>query len=216
MKKVFTVLFLLWLSSLNYGQENTWGITAYGGLAIPTQDFGKYYDNGYTFAAGAIYDFKYSTRVAITIGYTAWDLNKDEFNKSLEQDSIRFDGTAPVKAIPLLLQIKWFGTQERLKLYGLVEAGFYFTKSEFNGDVFIADTLAGRISGKKSSTNTGINLGIGLTYDLSEKLEIDVSGKYHIVSVKSTYNFSGITQSGSINSDQYWSVSAGINIILFD
>ena len=216
MKKKLVLIFLFLLTSFIHGQEDRWGITAYGGLAIPTGEFGNSYDNGYTFAAGAIYDFKFSTRVAVTIGNSAWDLNKDDFNKSLEQDSVKFEGTAPVRTIPLLLQIKWFGTQEKLKLYGLIEAGFYFTKSEFSGDVFIADTLVGRISGKESSTNTGINLGIGLTYNLSERFEIDIAGKYHIVSFKNKYSFSSISQANTINSDQYWSIQAGINILLFE
>jgi len=216
MKKYFLLLIIITTTISINAQENRWGITAFGGLAIPTGGFSDFYNNGYTFSAGAIYDFKFSTRVAFTIGYTAWDLNQDEFNKSLAQDSVRFEGTAPVSTIPLLLQIKWYGTQEKLKLYGLIEAGFYFTKSEFSGDVFLADTLIGTISGKESGTNTGINLGIGLTYNLSENIEIDFATRYHIVSVKNTYNFSGITQSGNINSNQYWSLTAGVNIILFD
>jgi len=216
MKKVFIACCLITISFFTYGQENRWGIAAYGGLAIPTGNFSNFYDNGYTIAGGVIYNFKFSTRLSVTLGYTGWELNNDEFNKSLEQDSVRFEGTAPIRTIPLLLQIKWYGTEEKLKLYGLIEAGFYFTKSQFSGDVFVADTLTGKISGKQSSTNTGLNLGIGVTYNISEKFEIDIAGRYHIVSFKNTYNFSNVGQTNTINSDQYWSITAGINVLLFE
>ena len=192
------------------------GLTANGGLAIPTGDFSNYYDNGYTFSAGAIYDFKFSTRLAITLGYTRWELNQQEFNRSLEQDSVRFEGTAPISTIPLLLQLKWYGTQERLKFYALIEGGFYFNSSEFSGDVFVADTLIGSISGKESSTNTGINLGLGISFNVSENIEFDLAGKYHIVSVNNSYSFTNTNQSSTINSDQYWSLTAGISIILIE
>lgn len=216
MKNIFIPLFLLFFTLNLYSQEDRWGLTVNGGLAIPTGDFSNYYDNGYTFSAGAIYDFKFSTRLSIILGYTRWELNQNEFNRSLEQDSVRFEGTAPISTIPLLLQLKWYGTQERLKLYALIEGGFYFNRSEFSGNVFVADTLIGSISGKESSTNTGINLGLGLSFSISENIEFDFTGKYHIVSVNNSYNFTNTNQSATINSDQFWSLTAGISIILIE
>jgi opacity protein-like surface antigen len=136
----------------------------------------------------------------------------------LHSDSLNvsFKGEAPVRAIPLLLQVKWYGTNEGIKPYALIEGGFYFSKSEFTGEVFEADTLAGNISGSNSSTNTGITLGLGLSFDLFENAELDVAGRYHIVSLNNSYNFVPVNLGSTISSEQYWSVTAGINIILIE
>ena len=153
MKKLFLVVFVLCISISSLAQENVWGITAYGGTAIPTAGFADFYNNGYTLNGGAIYSFKFNTRIAVTLGYSRWELDEASFNNALHSDSlnISFNGEAPVRVIPLQLQIKWYGTNEGIKPYALIEGGFYFVKSEFNGEVFQADTLAGNISGSNST-----------------------------------------------------------------
>ena len=218
MKRII-VLFLFFVFSISiFAQENVWGITAYGGTAIPTGGFADFYNSGYTFSGGAIYSFKFSTRIAITLGYSRWALDEDAFNNALQSDSLNvsFKGEAPVRVIPLLLQVKWYGTNEGVKPYALIEGGFYFLKSEFSGQVFSSDSLAGNISGSNSSTNTGITLGLGLSYDLFNNVELDIAGRYHIVSLNNSYNFVPVNLGSNISSDQYWSVTAGINIILIE
>jgi opacity protein-like surface antigen len=217
--KKFIILILFFVFSISiFAQENVWGITAYGGTAIPTGGFADFYNNGYTFSGGAIYSFKFNTRIAVTLGYSRWSLDETAFNNALHSDSLNvsFKGEAPVRAIPLLLQVKWYGTNEGIKPYALIEGGFYFSKSEFTGEVFEADTLAGNISGSNSSTNTGITLGLGLSFDLFENAELDVAGRYHIVSLNNSYNFVPVNLGSTISSEQYWSVTAGINIILIE
>jgi opacity protein-like surface antigen len=130
--------------------------------------------------------------------------------------NISFKGEAPVRVIPLLLQVKWYGTSEGVQPYALIEGGFYFLKSEFSGQVFSSDSLAGNISGSNSSTNTGINLGLGLSFDIFKNVELDVAGRYHIVSLNNSYNFIPVNLGSTITSDQYWSVTAGLNIILIE
>jgi len=205
-------------SVFSFAQENVWGITAYGGTAIPTSGFADFYNSGYTFSGGAIYSFKFSTRIAITLGYSRWALDEDAFNNALQSDSLNvsFKGEAPVRVIPLLLQVKWYGTNEGIKPYALIEGGFYFLKSEFSGQVFSSDSLAGNISGSNSSTNTGITLGLGINFDIFKNVELDVAGRYHIVSLNNSYNFVPVNLGSTISSDQYWSVTAGLNIILIE
>jgi opacity protein-like surface antigen len=218
MKKIFLVLLVAAFSVSSFAQENVWGVTAYGGSAIPTAGFADFYKNGYTFSGGAIYSYKFNTRISVTLGYSRWELDEASFNNALQTDSmnISFNGEAPVRAIPLQLQIKWYGTNEGIKPYALIEGGFYFIKSEFKGEVFQADTLAGSISGSNTSTNTGITLGLGLSYDLFKNVELDVAGRYHIVAINNSYNFVPVNISSNINSDQYWSLTAGVNIILIE
>ena len=205
-------------SVFSFAQENVWGITAYGGTAIPTSGFADFYNSGYTFSGGAIYSFKFSTRIAITLGYSRWALDEDAFNNALQSDSLNvsFKGEAPVRVIPLLLQVKWYGTNEGIKPYALIEGGFYFLKSEFSGQVFSSDSLAGNISGSNSSTNTGITLGLGISFNVIKNVELDVAGRYHIVSLNNSYNFVPVNLGSTISSDQYWSVTAGLNIILIE
>jgi opacity protein-like surface antigen len=217
--KILIILFLFFSFSIcSFAQENVWGITAYGGTAIPTGGFADFYNSGYTFSGGAIYSYKFSTRIAVTLGYSKWELDETAFNNALQTDSlnISFKGEAPVRVIPLLLQVKWYSTSEGIKPYALIEGGFYFSKSEFTGEVFEADTLAGNISGSNSSTNTGITLGLGLSFDLFENVELDVAGRYHIVSLNNSYNFIPVNLGSTISSDQYWSITAGVNIILIE
>lgn len=218
MKKIFTIILFFIFTVSCFAQENVWGITAFGGTSIPTGGFADFYNSGYTFSGGAIYSFKFSTRIAITLGYSRWTLDDAAFNNALQSDSLNvsFKGEAPVRVIPLLLQVKWYGTNEGVKPYALIEGGFYFSKSEFTGEVFEADTLAGNISGSNSSTNTGITLGLGLSFDLLKNVELDVAGRYHIVSLNNSYNFVPVNLGSTISSDQYWSVTAGINIILIE
>lgn len=217
MKKLIVLIYFFLFSIFNLAQENVWGITAYGGTAIPTGGFADIYNSGYTFSGGAIYSFKFNTRIAVVLGYTRWALDESAFNNALPDSlNISYKGEAPVRVIPLLLQVKWFGTSEGVKPYALIEGGFYFIKSEFNGEVFQADTLAGNISGSNSSTNTGITLGLGLSFDLLNNVELDVAGRYHIVSLNNSYNFVPVNLGSTISSDQYWSVTAGLNIILIE
>jgi opacity protein-like surface antigen len=216
-KSIIFLLFFLY-SAFNFAQENVWGITAYGGAALPTGGFADFYNSGYTFSGGAIYSFKFSTRIAVTLGYSRWALDETAFNNALQSDSldVSFNGEAPVRVIPLLLQVKWYGTSEGIQPYALIEGGFYFLKSEFSGQVFTADSLAGNISGSNSSTNTGITLGLGISFDLFNNVELDLAGRYHIVSLNNSYNFIPVNLGSTITSDQYWSIVAGVNIILID
>jgi opacity protein-like surface antigen len=217
MKKLIVLIMFFLFSVFNLAQENVWGITAYGGTAIPTGGFADFYNSGYTFSGGAIYSFKFSTRIAVILGYSRWALDESAFNNALPDSlNISFKGEAPVRVIPLLLQVKWYGTSEGIKPYALIEGGFYFLKSEFSGQVLSSDSLAGNISGSNSSTNTGITLGLGLTFDIFNNVELDVAGRYHIVSLNNSYNFVPVNLGSTISSDQYWSVTAGINIILIE
>jgi len=191
-----------------------WGITAYGGASFPTGDF---YNTGYGGAAGVIYDFKYNTRFVLTLGYTQWEVDEAAVNNNYKNnDGIgTINIEAPLTTIPLLLQARWYTSRESINFYALLEIGFYFTKSEISGSVTENDTTLARFSGKESSTNTGVNLGLGVTIEISKNIEFDVTGKYHIVSTNNVYNFAPVGQPGNILvTEQYWSIAAGINIII--
>jgi opacity protein-like surface antigen len=205
--KIFKYLLLLLAfisSSTLLAQEyGKWGITAYGAAAIPTGDF---YNTGYGGAAGIVYDFKYNTRFALTIGYTKWEVDEAKVNKDYQEDGGigTLNIEAPVRIIPILIQARWYATREKINLYALIEFGFYFTKSEVSGTVTDNDSTLAQFSGKQSNTNTGVNLGLGVTFEIADNIEIDLAGRYHIVSTNNV-----------LETEQFWSFAAGINVIVF-
>ena len=217
MKKLLLIL-IICVVSFSYAQEDKWGITAFGGTALPTGSFSDFYNAGYTFSGGLIYDFKFSTRIAVTLGYTKWELNSIKLNDEyIKQGGVgTLNAEAPVRTIPLLLQVKWYGSQGGIKAYALIEGGFYFTKSEFSGTVTNDDSTIARVSKSESINNTGVNLGLGVSINLTRQIEIDVAGKYHIVSITNNYNFTPVNYTNTLSTDQYWSFTAGINIILIE
>ena len=218
MKTLIIVLLSFLFTNSLFPQDGRWGITAYGGIAIPSGDFATIYDNGFTVHGGMIYDLKFSTRIAVVLGYTRWALNEQAFNELLQESGSEaiYTGTAPLRTIPLLLQIKWYANQETAKIYGLIEGGLYFTKFEFSGNVTIPDSSSQNVSGSESAINTGIVLGLGVTIDLAENLEFYIAGRYNIVSLASNYGLIPVNYGNIVTTDQFWSVTAGINIILLE
>ncbi len=214
MKKLIYILIIT--SSVLFAQDySNFGITAYGGSAYPSGNFDDFYNNGYGGAAGIMFDFKFSTRFALTVGYTRWEVDnaavQQEYEKIGGEGTLNLD--APVRVIPVLLQARWFASRGGMNLYALVEFGFYFIKSEVSGSVTQDDTVVSQFSGKSSNTATGINLGLGLTFQVSSSVELDIAGRYHIVSSTNIYSFAPTGSSSILATDQYWSVMGGLNYL---
>lgn len=215
MKKQFILIYFLIFSSLLYGQSDL-GFTVKGGLNFPVGDFTTYYNAGLGGFGGLFYNINKTTRISFSVGYNSWSLDLDALNQELKNsgNTGKYDVEAPVKAVSILLNVKFFWREnENFHPYLVLEAGIYNTTREVFGR-YIYDTGESLTVNPSTTTSSdgSFIFGGGFEYPVNEVIALDVSAKYHLLLSQDVYNFGDAGYGTSYSTINFISVFAGINV----
>jgi len=215
MKKYFLIICFLGLSSLIYGQAD-YGFTIKGGANFPVGDFSKYYSTGFGGFGGLFYNVNKTTRVSFIIGYNSWSVDLDALNEELKNsgNTGRYDVEAPVKTVPILINVKFFWrNNEKFHPYVVLEGGVYKISRELYGRYIPADGESLRLTPQSEDVTDGsLNFGVGFEYPINEVITLDVSSRYHLVLNQDVHNFGDAGYGTSYSTNNFISVFAGINV----
>ncbi len=214
MKKVFFALLLL--TSIAYSQKGEYGFTVKGGMNFPTGDFANYYNAAFGGFGGIFYNFSETARVSAIIGYNAWSLDLDAFNKDVKKNGNKgsYNIEAPISAIPILVNVKYFPkTEMSFKPYLLLEGGVYKITREVYGKYINESGVSSNVTRRSDKTTDGsISLGIGVEYPINEVMNFDISSRYHYIFNEDVHNLGNEGYATSYSTSNFISVYAGINI----
>lgn len=214
MKK--SLLFLLLFTSYLFAQKGDYGLTIKGGLNFPIGDFNNYYNASLGGFGGAFYNFSETGRVSFTIGYNSWPIDLDALNEDLKNsgNTGRYNIEAPINAIPILINVKFFlKTELSFTPYFQLEGGVYNITREVYGKYINLEGVAQSITSRNENTTDGsISLGFGAEYPINEIINFDISTRYHLILYKYLHSIAGGGYETNSNTNNFISLSAGLNI----
>jgi len=212
-----TIFILILFTTSLFAQEGEYGFTIKGGMNFPVGDFDNYYNASFGGFGGVFYNFSETGRVSATIGYNAWSLDLDALNEDVKNNGNTgsYNIEAPVSAIPILINVKFFlKTETSFSPYLLFEGGVYKITREVYGKYINEDGTSNSITPRSDKTTNGsINLGLGIDYPLNEIINLDISARYHYLLNEDVYNLGDVGGSvSSYSTINFISVYAGLNI----
>lgn len=217
MNKQITLI-LFFLSNLIYGQAD-FGFTIKGGINFPISDFSNHYNAGIGGLGGVLYNINNTTRLEFTIGYNNWTLDLEALNQSVENSgsSTIYDIEAPIKAVPILLNVKYFFTKiKTIHPYVILEGGIYKITREVYGKFF--DENGNQFTYKPSTEkyNDGcLNFGAGVEYPVNEIVSLDFTFRYHLILNETVYNYGEYGYASSFSANKFISTYVGL-LVFFE
>ena len=215
MKKYFLIICFWGFSSFIYGQTD-YGFTLKGGVNFPVGDFSNYYNAGFGGLGGVFYNVNNTTRVSFIIGYNRWSIDLDALNRDLQNsgNTGKYDIEAPIKAIPILINVKFFWrNNKKVDPYIVLEAGVYKITKDLYGRYIYADGTTLRVNPQSNNvTNGSFNFGVGFEYPINEVISLDFSSRYHLVLNQDVYNLGEVGYGTAYSTNNFISVFAGINV----
>ena len=214
MKKTLLIL-ILFTASL-FAQKGEYGFTIKGGINFPTGDFANFYNASFGGFGGIFYNFSETGRVSATIGYNAWSLDLDALNEDVKNsgNTGRYNIEAPINAIPILINVKFFPkTEMNFKPYFLLEGGVYKITREVYGKYINEDGISNSVTNRSEKTTDGsLSLGLGIEYPINDVMNLDISSRYHYIFNEDVHNLGDEGYASSYSTNNFISVSAGLNI----
>ncbi|MEN8191570.1 MAG: outer membrane beta-barrel protein [Bacteroidota bacterium] len=211
----YLIIILLTFFSNIYGQAD-FGFTLKGGVNFPVGDFSNYYNTGFGGFGGVFYNINNTTRISFTIGYNNWPLDLDALNEAIKNSGnpTKFDIEAPIKAVPILINVKFFlRNNKSFQPYVVLEGGVYNIIREIYGRFIDENGNSHTYSpSTENFTDGSFNIGAGFEYPLNEIITFDISTRYHLVLNKEVYNFGDAGYGTSYSTNNFISVFAGINV----
>jgi len=214
MKKTIFIL-IIFTASL-FAQEGEYGFTINGGMNFPTSDFANYYNASFGGFGGVFYNFSETGRVSATIRYNSWSLDLDALNEDVKNNGNTgsYNIEAPISAIPILINVKFFlKTEMSFTPYLLLEGGVYKITREVYGKYINEDGASSSVTPRSDKTTDGsINLGLGIEYPINEIINLDISARYHYLLNEDVYNLGDYGYGSSYSTINFISIYAGLNI----
>lgn len=185
MKKLFTLLFLLFaLFNINTAYSQV-SLTLSGGVQTPTKDFGNIVKNGYGFCASIGYSIPLApVEISFSAGYNNWAY-KTQFDAS-NSGAHEFGNGINVYSIPVTVGPKLFIPVSLFifRPYIGVDAGIVYSSSTLSGASSSSDFIYAPLFGFRLSLPPGI-------------IEIDINFKDYNYT-DAGHNFSWIGINGGV------------------
>jgi len=190
MKKILSVFFvmILFTTLVNAQSKSALGFNA--GVAIPTGDFGNYYNMGW--GGNGIYIYHSSPKLDVTfsVGYLHW-AGKDAIDVNTGTNIISIPSSdASFTSVPVLVGVKYLFGKEKFHPYLAGDLGVHFVTIKFPDTEINGTTFPGSSS---SDTFFGWDIGAGFVYKISDKMDLDFSAKYNMI-MASDLTYYGETQ----------------------
>jgi len=214
MKKIILV-FMIITTSL-FAQKGEYGFLIEGGMNFPAGDFNNYYNSSFGGSGGIFYNFSETGRVSATIGYNSWAIDLDALNEDVKDNGNTgsYNIEAPITAIPILINVKYFlKTEMSFTPFLLAEGGIYKITREVYGKYIYEDGSSLSVTPQYDKTTNGsLNVGFGFEFPINEVMNFDVIARYHYLLSEKSYNLGDAGYASSYSTISFVSVAAGINI----
>ncbi|MBN8545828.1 MAG: hypothetical protein J0L60_06810 [Ignavibacteria bacterium] len=218
MKKIYTLLFILALVPLTFGQiVPKFGLGINGGVAIPSGDMGDIYKTGVGGSVTFVLPLPIPVELSASIGYYSFKFNNDYFATQLKTytgSTPVVDVDAPLNLIPLTVNARYYMTPIGIRPYGEVNVGIGIASLK---NVFLQGS-GNSMSIKtedKSETKQYLAAGVGVLIGVGIVADIDVNIRYALLGQEfSQMTTTGNTVSYSSSSGSYLGINAGLRLKL--
>lgn len=178
MKKLFTVLFMIFFAGSFIYAQGKMGISVQGGVFLPTGDFGDAAGTGFGGTGTFLYDLSPMFQVTGSVGYATWG-SKEDLPAGWEYS---------FSSIPVQVGLRYAFGKGNFLPYVAAETGIHFLSSkvtyEYFGQTFTSDD---------SESKFGFAPGAGFLYNFNPKTGLDVTLKYNMIFTEgSTTTYLGI------------------------
>lgn len=218
MKKIYTLLFILALVPLTFGQiVPKFGLGINGGVAIPSGDMGDIYKTGVGGSVTFVLPLPIPVELSASVGYYSFKFNNDYFATQLKQATgatPTVDVDAPLNLIPLTVNARYYMTPVGIRPYGEVNLGLGIASMK---NVFLQGS-GNSMSIKtedKSETKQYLAAGVGVLIGVGIVADIDVNIRYALMGQEfSQMTASGNSVSYSSSTGSYLGINAGLRLKL--
>ena len=218
MKKIYTLLFILALVPLTFGQIiPKFGLGINGGVAIPSGDMGDIYKTGVGGSVTFVLPLPIPVELSASIGYYSFKFNNDYFATQLKTytgSTPVVDVDAPLNLIPLTVNARYYMTPIGIRPYGEVNVGIGIASMK---NVYLQGS-GNSMSIKtddKSETKQYLAAGVGVLIGVGIVADIDVNIRYALLGQEfSQMTTTGNTVSYSSSTGSYLGINAGLRLKL--
>lgn len=220
MKLFFTLCLLEVLFFSTSFAQSKFGIETNGVAAFPQSDFGDFYKIGTGGSISFFYNSSERLSFALTSGYLNFNFDNEKFNsnvKSVYPDAQNVDFNIGFKTIPLLLETRFYLSDNDIKPFFSVDIGLHFLNFSLPS---IVDSNAAQITTiSKSEVKIGVGIGAGILLPLNEFIKLEFAAKYNSINEQTQQSATYVSQyTVTINSSNtpvtFYTISAGILIQL--
>ncbi|MEN8191571.1 MAG: outer membrane beta-barrel protein [Bacteroidota bacterium] len=216
MKKAVLLFLLTIVVALgdSFAQRKTTGIDIKFGIQSPVFNFDNLYNTGYGFYFGGLFPFGKYSQFTIYSGYLNWEFDNEALNlRNTNQNYTDFNIKAPINLVPLVLGVKLYAADTKVKPYLSADFGFFYFWQITSGTYTWRNEISSLPNQKESGFRTMLSLGAGVITPLTKKIDLDfqikLNGLYNAQAV------SGTSSSGQINESSstlyYLSFMIGLN-----
>jgi hypothetical protein len=170
MKKVFSVLLVVFLVTGFINAQSKYAIGFNGGIALPMGDFGDNYDMGFGGNALFVYHASPNADVTFTAGYLTWSSKEDSFDVSFS-------------SIPVMVGGKYLFGKDKFHGYVNGELGAHFVSVDLPEYEILGETFGG---GSATDTYFGWGAGAGVLYQIGHNIDLDLNAKYNMIMSEGT------------------------------
>ncbi len=200
--------------------QSKFGIEANGVAAFPQSDFGDFYKIGTGGRVSLFYNSSDRLSFALTSGYLNFNFDNEKYNsnvKSVYPNSQNVDFNISFKTIPLMLETRFYLSDNEIKPFFSVDLGIHFLNFSLPS---IVDTNATQFTTiSKSEIKVGVGIGAGILIPINNNIKLDFTAKYNSINEQTQQSSTYYSQyTVTINSSDtpvtFYSITAGVLIKL--
>ncbi|MGB5850408.1 MAG: outer membrane beta-barrel protein [Ignavibacteriaceae bacterium] len=195
--KIFSSIILsLFFFSSGYSQSD-FAVGVNAGLSLPVGQLTEFYSSGYGGNGQFMYNVSDQFMVALTVGYSKWDVDQDAVNAKAGESGkdITFNLQSDLRVFPLYIGARYYLASGKHRPFFSVDFGGYSYEFKLAGDVTIKfpgddlpDVTVPLEERTQTGTETALALGLGYFYKISKHFYIEINSKYNVLTDATTIN----------------------------
>jgi len=159
-------------------------VGASAGASLPISDFGKLFNNG--FGAHALFAYEVNPGIFFTAsaGYSRWEADNQAINDAVVPViglPVEFTLDAPLRAIPLMIGIRYSPLPKGIQPYLALEAGLHLLSLELSGTVTTGPNVTPLPSQSDSWSAFALAAGLGVAVPFAKQWALEISATYSSV-----------------------------------
>ncbi len=223
MKRIFTLLFVLFFVPLTFGQLiPKFGMAVGGSVAMPQGEMGDLYKTGYGGYFTLILPIPGPFEISATAGFNTFKFNNEYINKLFKDATGTDPGLdldIPLTIIPVTANARYYFLPALVKPYAEVNLGLSFGTIKAR----VPDPLPGNPyhmrSAESSETKQYLGVGAGVVIGLGIVADLDINARYALLGHEfavSTTTVSGgsVTYTESKSNGSLFGINAGLRLKL--
>jgi hypothetical protein len=213
MRRSLFFLALTFLFITPAAAQTTYGTDANLIIAIPTANFGNYFNTGLGGELAFFWNTEEYLRVSVVLGYLYWPINKDAVSRYYNE--VGGAGTLTPEggtgAFPFLVGVKIMSPKPGVKPYAMAEGGIYLYTSRVSGTYVFDGTTQPYPEESSSHSEPAFNLGFGVLFPIDTEISADLHMRYHIVRNSTYANYNPNGNSATVTTSNFLTFALGIS-----